>query len=770
MTKSLRKSFGKDVTSSILDDIFTRRANYYYFLGGIQPWDTPGDLDPGNPIPETAVADREIRRQIAFVKRVGPGDATLCVRSVGWESGLVFAEWDDQVDMTDLDFFIINTDYEVYKCLDNNYGSPSTVRPSGPSIDPIRLSDGYIWKYMYTVPVAKRRKFVALRTIPVQRALNDSFYSNGSVDNVLVQEPGSGYADALRTFITATGATTGAGAVLEVGAISQAGAILTIDVVDGGSGYTTGASISIAGDGINASAVPVFGKIDEITVSAGGTGYAETDQVVIGAPNDPNGRQATAELQVDGSGAVTGVVVTDAGTGYTTEPSVSIESDTGVDAELLGAVIADTITAVKVTDGGFGYVEASTDVTVSVGGALLVASVSRVTGSIEKVNILNPGTGYSGTVTLDVTSSTGGGTGIYGNATALLEAVVYEGKIQQVLIRDPGKDYPADSDTVIVVSGNGSGAKFSPVIYNGKIIDIIVESPGFGYSDIGLNVQSGTGSGAILRANILTSDLLSDQSYIEQTTVDGAIHNIKVVQAGEFYSDSSVVVIDGNGEGCKAEPVIENGTLVRIDITDTGRGYTYATATVVDPLRSNPNGDFEDAVLRVIISPPGGHGKDAVSELHCNMIHITTALQAVDLKLTQNYDFRLYGIMKDPLDLYTGSYYRAENNLITFRVKFDTTDGLVADEILVANKNRFRVLEIVGDEVVLIPIDSVLVSPTGTVSSLSTPVRVYRGLRIIGEPPTLDKYSGDLISVTTDDPFSVSAEQNIIARTLLKLN
>ena len=46
----------------------------------------------------------------------------------------------------------------------------------------------------------------------------------------------------------------------------------------------------------------------------------------------------------------------------------------------------------------------------------------------------------------------------------------------------------------------------------------------------------------------------------------------------------------------------------------------------------------------------------------------------------------------------------------------------------------------------------------------------YYAYRVVGDTPSLDKYSGDLIFVTTDDPFSVTEEQNIIARTLLKLN
>ena len=64
-----------------------------------------------------------------------------------------------------------------------------------------------------------------------------------------------------------------------------------------------------------------------IDVVSGGTGYSTTDTVAISAPNLPNGVQATAiVLEVDSSGAILTIGVTNAGGGYTTVPTVTMAS------------------------------------------------------------------------------------------------------------------------------------------------------------------------------------------------------------------------------------------------------------------------------------------------------------------------------------------------------------------------------------------------------------------------------------------------------------
>lgn len=63
----------------------------------------------------------------------------------------------------------------------------------------------------------------------------------------------------------------------------------------------------------------------------GGRNYETTDQIIIGPPDDlENGTQATAYInRVDELGAITSIVITERGGGYTTVPDFTIVSENG---------------------------------------------------------------------------------------------------------------------------------------------------------------------------------------------------------------------------------------------------------------------------------------------------------------------------------------------------------------------------------------------------------------------------------------------------------
>jgi hypothetical protein len=66
-----------------------------------------------------------------------------------------------------------------------------------------------------------------------------------------------------------------------------------------------------------------IGSINAVTINNGGSGYATNTTVTFGAPNQANGIQATGEVVVVAN-AVAEIVITEAGTGYTSAPSVTI--------------------------------------------------------------------------------------------------------------------------------------------------------------------------------------------------------------------------------------------------------------------------------------------------------------------------------------------------------------------------------------------------------------------------------------------------------------
>jgi hypothetical protein len=90
-------------------------------------------------------------------------------------------------------FYVVTDEFNVYQCLDNNKGALSTIKPTGTTVDLIETNDGYIWKFLYNIPIALRNKFLTDTYMPVITALRDQFYSAGSLKTVRIDQAGTGY-------------------------------------------------------------------------------------------------------------------------------------------------------------------------------------------------------------------------------------------------------------------------------------------------------------------------------------------------------------------------------------------------------------------------------------------------------------------------------------------------------------------------------------------------------------------------------------------------
>ena len=82
-------------------------------------------------------------------------------------------------------------------------------------------------------------------------------------------------------------------------------------------------------------------RIDRITVTNSGSGYTVQPSVTISAPQDPNGVQALASAALSQEGRVSGILIDDPGDGYTSAPAVSITGGNGAGAT--AQVFLDTV-------------------------------------------------------------------------------------------------------------------------------------------------------------------------------------------------------------------------------------------------------------------------------------------------------------------------------------------------------------------------------------------------------------------------------------------
>lgn len=165
-----------------------------------------------------------------------------------------------------LDFYVRNTKDQVFKCLYNKMGAKSTEMPELtiggdlPESVFIETSDGYKWKYLYTIDNASKRKFFTAEWMPVLRNADVANYAtSGSIDVLKIVSSGSGYnsnqAAANANILTISGDGSGARYSAKV---NSSGQIYDINTLDVGSGYTY-ATVTIGGvGGSGANLIPVI--------------------------------------------------------------------------------------------------------------------------------------------------------------------------------------------------------------------------------------------------------------------------------------------------------------------------------------------------------------------------------------------------------------------------------------------------------------------------------------------------------------------------------
>lgn len=148
----------------------------------------------------------------------------------------------------------------------------------------------------------------------------------------------------------------------------------------------------------------------------------------------------------------------------------------------------------------------------------------------------------------------------------------------------------------------------------------------------------------------ITSNPGSTDAYYEQwlvvdAAVDGSIQNVLVTAGGSSYTSAPSIAITGDGTGATATATIDagSGTVRSITITNVGSGYTYANIGI-------SGGGGTSAVASAIITPKGGHGKDAVEELGGYYVMMNVRLEYADGAgdFPVDNDYRRITLIRDP--------------------------------------------------------------------------------------------------------------------------
>ena len=276
-------------------------TTYYLFIGRAHAWASDADVqgntvaegtDASPPTPNDDISSEFYNwDDMLGAKIIASTDVSYCIPRRNWTTGTTYDHYEHDIsssntansgatNLFDSTFVVMNSAYAVYKCIENDSNTASTVEPTSTSNSIVTTGDGYKWKYMYSLTSAETLNFMSTDFIHVS---TDSTVTaaavDGALDTIEVVAGGSSYSLSTGSTITAI-PIRGDGSSGVCSVTISAGAIASAAVTTAGTGYTyayiTNADI-IAG------------------TNAGGAGSGANLNVFI-PPKGGHGKNAITEL------------------------------------------------------------------------------------------------------------------------------------------------------------------------------------------------------------------------------------------------------------------------------------------------------------------------------------------------------------------------------------------------------------------------------------------------------------------------------------------
>lgn len=118
-----------------------------------------------------------------------------------WTSNTVYARYDDRVDLSNSEYYVITEPttasgyYNIYKCIDNNGNTASTVKPTLVQPDSFTTSDGYIWRYITSIDYVTYARYTTTKYSPItsNSTIISTAFNYSGVEALVVANGGSGY-------------------------------------------------------------------------------------------------------------------------------------------------------------------------------------------------------------------------------------------------------------------------------------------------------------------------------------------------------------------------------------------------------------------------------------------------------------------------------------------------------------------------------------------------------------------------------------------------
>ena len=304
---------------------------------------------PGDHLDEFGIA----RSNLQGVKKVSSANLSHVTNRHTWDGSTSYVAWDSKdSNIFDKKFYVVTNEFKVYKCIVAGSGA-STQQPTQTLTQPQAESDGYTWKFMYTISVTDAEKFLTnaympVKYIPMGGEGQVAVASASGASTIILKE----LSDDIAVGMSVTGTNIGgqSGTKAKVSAIN--GSQITVDVVNTG---------TVAANSILTFAYAADGDAEANLSEADYSQYL--NQKASRDDSLAAGIERMVLESVDSSGNRTDAATS--GSGYTSPPTVTITGD-GTGATATATVAGGAVTGITITAKGTNYTKAR--VTFSGGG------------------------------------------------------------------------------------------------------------------------------------------------------------------------------------------------------------------------------------------------------------------------------------------------------------------------------------------------------------------------------------------------------------------
>lgn len=298
MTAIITDKLKKTLANSIFDELQGTKIgdsdNYFSIaIGRSQQYDPVANNDTATTPTNTDREEKEFRYNMQSVKAVEAFSFAVPLHS--WTSNTIYSAYSDNVvGQPATSYYVKTDDNNVYVCISTGKSAVgvtqvSTVKPDHTNSTLTKETDGYIWKYIYTITTAAANSFLTSEFMPVgyidSAANTDPTYTQylaqqaavkGQIVGYRVTNSGGPYSSAPAITIAGNGTgakarsilnTSGGIAAIEVGDSANAPIVSSL-----GQNYNYGTvsinATTLGAGGTTATAVPMMGPVDGLASNA----------------------------------------------------------------------------------------------------------------------------------------------------------------------------------------------------------------------------------------------------------------------------------------------------------------------------------------------------------------------------------------------------------------------------------------------------------------------------------------------------------------------